>query len=150
MGNLDYPQGFNKVSTTGPGQEQFVFPDGEYDFSVREAEATTYSTGKQGINLTLEGIYKSGKTFTCYERVFFTDPAKPRYEAFLKSIGLDPASKPEDTSDIIGLSGKGAFVGDPDKEHQWPKVRFYIASKVSGEERDWSNGGSDPMGGTPF
>jgi len=149
MGNLTYPDGFKDKSTEVSAQ-QFIFPDGEYDFSVREAEAATYSTGKQGINLTLEGVYNSGKTFTCYERVFFTEPAKPRYEAFLKSIGLDPANKPEDTADIIGLGGRGAFVGDPDKENQWPKVRFYIASKAGGDERDWSEVVPESMGGTPF
>jgi hypothetical protein len=149
MSDLDYPQGFDKAATVGPGQDQFVFPDGEYEFSVSEAEATTYSTGKKGINITLEGAYRSGKTFVCYERVFFTEPAKPRYEAFLASIGLDPAKKPSDTKEIIGKAGKAAFVGDPDKEHQWPKVRFYINGKGS-EERNWDDVGEAPMGGTPF
>lgn len=141
MGNLTYPDGFKNKSTT-VSSEQFVFPEGEYGYTVVEAEATTYSTGKQGINLTLEGIYNSGKTFKCYERVFFTEPAKPRYEAFLMSIGIDPSNKPEDTSDIVGLTGKAAFVGDPDKEMQWPKVRFYIGANVNGG-KDWSNVGKE-------
>ena len=148
MGNLDYPQGFEakgEVMNTG---EQFVFPDGEYDYTVIEAEAATYSTGKQGINLTLEGIYNSGKTFKCYERVFFTEPAKPRFEAFLVSIGLDPANKPSDTNEIVGMTGRAAFVGDEEKEHQWPKVRFYIGAAVNGG-KDWS-GKDNQVGDAPF
>lgn len=141
MGNLNYPKGFDKKGDVMSG-EQFIFPEGEYGYTVLEAEAATYSTGKEGINLTLEGIYNSGKTFKCYERVFFTEPAKPRYEAFLMSIGIDPSKKPEDTNDIVGLTGKAAFVGDEDKELQWPKVRFYIGAKVSGG-KDWSNVGKE-------
>jgi hypothetical protein len=127
--------------------EQFVFPDGEYDYSVLEAEAVEYSTGKQGINLTLEGVYNSGKTFKCFERVFFTEPAKPRYEAFLSSIGLDPSNKPDDTSTMVGLSGRGAFVGDTDKQRQWPKVRFYIAAQVN-DGKGWGN--ANQTGDAPF
>jgi hypothetical protein len=141
MGNLDYPKGFEKKGEIMSTGEQFIFPDGEYDYTVIEAEAVTYSTGKEGINLTLEGVYNSGKTFKCYERVFFTLPAKPRYEAFLVSIGLDPANKPGDTQDIIGMTGRGAFIGDPDKENQWPKVRFYITAQVNGG-KDWSSTGN--------
>jgi len=138
MGNLDYPQGFEAKGEVMNSGEQFVFPDGEYNYSVIEAEAVTYSTGKQGINLTLEGVYNSGKCFKCYERVFFTEAAKPRYEAFLISLGLDPSNKPSDTSDIVGLTGRGAFVGDPDKQNQWPKVRFYIAAQIN-DSKGWGN-----------
>jgi len=34
MGNLNYPNGFEKQGEPMASGEQFVFPDGEYDYSV--------------------------------------------------------------------------------------------------------------------
>ena len=61
---ITYPDGKSTVTATAANSDTpFVFPKGEYDYSVTSVGYKTYRTGTQGIEIELEGLYSSGKTF---------------------------------------------------------------------------------------
>jgi hypothetical protein len=138
---ITYPDGKSTVTATAANTDTpFVFPKGEYDYSVTTVGYKTYRTGTQGIEIELEGVYSSGKTFRCFDRVFLTENAMWKLDQFLSGLGL--TKRPENEDELNSLTGRrGRAVMGPN-EDGYPKV-----IKYQEEERaeDWSRVGPPPI-----
>ena len=107
---------------TGAG----VPPEGDYTFKVKSAQEEKYSTGSQGLTLTIE-FYAGDRILTTWCRFPYGSRLKALRE-MCDGLGVrfDPPPEPQD---FLHKSGTAFFVKDkkgyltPDRVHSGDKVK---------------------------
>jgi hypothetical protein len=84
-------------------------PEGEYDFTVRDAIEKRFNSGKDGAALTLVADVAPGRSVKTFANVFYNDKAQWKLKAFMDAVGADFYRPPEDIAQLIGLRGRAKF-----------------------------------------
>jgi hypothetical protein len=140
--SITYPDNKTSVSNSAAQDNTpFVFPKGDYTYSIKSIDFKTYSTGTQGIEIELEGYYQSGKTFRCFDRVFLTENAMWKLDQLLGGLGV--SKRPENELELHSLIGReGSAIMGPNDDG-YPKVLRY--AEASMPEDRWAEVGPPPM-----
>lgn len=84
-------------------------PEGEYSFTVSEAEEKRFRSGNDGVALTLLAAVASNRSVKTFANVFYTEKAQWKLKAFMDSIGVDFYHPPADVTQLIGMGGRAKF-----------------------------------------
>lgn len=134
-------------------REYPLLPEGDYEFTVLDAEDAVSAAGNEMINMTLQVWDESGKDFKVWDRLVFTPKALYRIRNFCKANGLDEQWEAREvtTDDVTGVTGTAHIGIDPErvvngKTHKAKNVvDYYIepdaapAAKASGDDFDNSD-----------
>lgn len=122
---------FNPKSESELNAERLL-PKGEYDFEIGKAVNKQFSTGSQGIALTLN-VYQPDGTFRLVnDNLIFMDSCMFKVSNFCKATGLYEHYKAGnlDASDCEGRGGKCKLDIEPEGEYPAKnKVTSYVVPK---------------------
>jgi hypothetical protein len=109
-----------------------LLPKAEYDFEVTKAEDKRFSTGSEGIALTVMLFVSDGTQRLCNDNLVFSEKAMFKVSNFAKATGLYEQYKAGriDASDCEGRVGRCKV--DIEPEGEFPaknKITTYVVPK---------------------
>ena len=135
-------------------------PEGDYDFTVRGANATVSKNGNDMIELELEVKIGSEQTITVYDWLVAVKSSLWKIHSFCEAIGRDFQTGELMPEHCLSRQGRAHFIlGSPNQNgRQYLQVDRYLApagtanepreGKVRETPQETSNSGAE--GGIPF
>lgn len=109
-----------------------LLPKGEYDFEIGKAENKRFSTGSEGIALTVNIFTQDGAIRLVNDNLIFMESCMFKLSNFCKATGLYEHYKAGrlDAADCVGRNGRCKLDIEPEGEYPAKnKVTSYVVPK---------------------